>query len=262
MFGAKNYGFKPEIAVKMFQQVLNKLIEEKWKTSQQADAKLTQYKKFISEVKKYHHNKFASYSFIHESLDKFLTELLDKQKEYEELWVTLRILLTLSHEQAAMERGSSVNKEVLAPNLQEMSLRALRLFYSSLSAMKIKVEGVQISKELLSCNHASNRYKMFLMEKRMENEHTVRDKKRKALVEELGLAKKKKEELETFAKKMIDTADKKTKEAEKQKDAIQMKASLMESNASIEKSEKLQKRDMQTQEKAIHYLQKQLKGLD
>ena len=42
---------KPESAVKMFQQVLNRLIEEKWKTSQQVDAELTQYRKFISKAK-------------------------------------------------------------------------------------------------------------------------------------------------------------------------------------------------------------------
>ena len=57
---------KPESAVKMFQQVLNRLIEEKWKTSQQADAELTQYRKFISEAKKYHPNKYDSYSFAQE----------------------------------------------------------------------------------------------------------------------------------------------------------------------------------------------------
>ena len=65
--------------------------------------------------------------------------------------------------------------------------------------------------------------------------------------------------MESVAKKLIDTADKKAKEAEKQKNATQMKTLLMESNASREKSGKLQKRDMSTQEKAIQYLQKQLK---
>ena len=45
--------------MKVLQQVLNRLIEEKWKTSQQADAELTQYRKIISEAKKDHHNKFA-----------------------------------------------------------------------------------------------------------------------------------------------------------------------------------------------------------
>ena len=40
-------------------------------------------------------------------------------------------------------------------------------------------------------------------------------KKRKAQELELGSAKKKKEELESVAKRLIDTADKKAKEAEK-----------------------------------------------
>ena len=39
---------KPESAVKIFQQVLNRLIEEKWKTNEQADAELIQYRKVIS----------------------------------------------------------------------------------------------------------------------------------------------------------------------------------------------------------------------
>ena len=33
---------RPESVVKMFQQVLNRLIEEKWKTSEETDAELTQ----------------------------------------------------------------------------------------------------------------------------------------------------------------------------------------------------------------------------
>ena len=60
---------------------------------------------------------------------------------------------------------------------------------------------------------------------------------------------------------MIDTADKKAKEAEKQKNAIQMKALLMQSNASSEKSEKLQKMDIPAKDKEIQDLQKQLKEL-
>ena len=40
-----------------------------------------------------------------------------------------KMLLTLCHGLAAVERGFSVNKEVLNPNLQEMSLREIRLIY-------------------------------------------------------------------------------------------------------------------------------------
>ena len=87
----------------------------------------------------------------------------------------------------------------------------------------------------------------------------MRGKKQKALYEELGSAKKKKEELESAAKKLIDTAAQKARGLE-QKDVTQMKALLVESNASREKSKKLKKSDMPTQEKKIQYLQKTVEG--
>ena len=101
---------------------------------------------------------------------------------------------------------------------------------------------------------------MHMIEKKTEKEDKVRGKKR-GLEEELGSVKKKKRELESIAQRLIDTANKKAKEAEKQKCASQMKALLMEANASMEKSEKLQKRDIPAQEQEIHDLKKQLKEL-
>ena len=90
-----------------------------------------------------------------------------------------------------------------------------------------------------------------MIEKKTQKEGKVKGKKRRALEEELGSSKKKKRELQSIAQRLIDTAGKKAKEAEKQKYASQMKALLMESNASREKSEKLQKRDIPAQEKEI-----------
>ena len=51
----------------------------------------------------------------------------------------MQLILTLSHGQATVERGFSVNKEVLAPNRQETSLVAMRLVHSSMQAAKCKV---------------------------------------------------------------------------------------------------------------------------
>ena len=143
-------------------------------------------------------------------------------------------------------REDFLSTKKFSTNLQEMSLRAIRLIYSSLSKEKTKLAEFHISEELLfSCNHGSNRYKMHMIEKKTEKEDKVKGKKRRALEEELGSAKKKQRELESIAQRLIDTADKKPKEAEKHKNASQMKALLMESNASREKSEKLQKRASQ-----------------
>ena len=46
------------------------------------------------------------------------------------------IVLTLSHGEATVERGFSVNKEVLVSNRQETSLVAMRLVHSSMQAAK------------------------------------------------------------------------------------------------------------------------------
>ena len=173
-------------------------------------------------------------------MDSFLSEILQMQVEYQDLWLTMQLLLTLSHGQAAVERGFSVNKEVLTPNLQEVSLQAIRLVHGSVLAQNIKVADFIITEALLSfCSHASNRYNMYLMEKGEEKEKTEKVRKRKALEEDLIAAKKERLELERVSKKLLDTADKKAKDAEKKKDETVIKTLLIESNASMERAEQI-----------------------
>ena len=67
--------------------------------------------------------------------------------------------------QATVERGFSVNKDILALNIIALSLTALCLIHDSISAGQIEIADCIITDELLtSCSHASNRYKMYLME--------------------------------------------------------------------------------------------------
>ena len=108
----------PDNATRMFQQVLQILIENKWKTAEEADTVLAQYRKFVFDAKKYHTAKLSSFKSEEDRLDSFLSEILQMQVEYQDLWLTMQLLLTLSHGQATVERGFSVNKEVLIPNLQ------------------------------------------------------------------------------------------------------------------------------------------------
>ena len=113
---------------------------------------------------------------------------------------------------STVERGFSVNKEVLALNLQETSLVAMRLVHSSMQAAKCKVADFVVNNALLSsCAHARNRYQMYLIERKAEQERTEKGQKRKALMEELTSAKKAKGDLEKVSKKLVNTADKKAK---------------------------------------------------
>ena len=217
----------------------------------------------VSDAKRYHLDKFSSFKITTDRSDSFLFEVLQNQNKSQQLWITMQLILTLSHGQATVERGFSVNKEVLAPNLQETSLVAMRLVHSLMQAAKCKVADFVVNDALLSsCAHARNRYQMYLMERKAEQERTEKGQKRKALMEELTSAKKAKEDLEKVSKKLVNTADKKAKEAEKQKDSTAMKALLVESNAARSRSEEIQKKEIPGQEKEIKKIEERIKKID
>ena len=253
----------PEEAVKMFQAVLQKLIHSGWKTSSQDDSILSQFRRFVFDASKHHQEQFSLYKHNYTRLDSVLCDTLNKDEEFKELWPTLQILLTLSHSQAAVERGISVNKEVLAPTMQEMNLKAIRLVHSSVASLKIKISDFTVTDKLLkSCSPASNKYKMYLMEKKGEKEKTEMGQKRKALQDELMAAKKKKTELESVASWLLDTANKKAKEAEKKSGVAAMKALIMESTASQERAEEVKGKDIPAKAREIKDIEEKLKKLD
>ena len=55
----------------------------------------------------------------------FLFEESEMSMEYEGLLITVKFLCTLFHGQTAVERGSSLNKEVLVLDLHEISMTAI-----------------------------------------------------------------------------------------------------------------------------------------
>ena len=59
-----------------------------------------------------------------------------------------------------------MEKEALAPNLKEGSLKVICLVNDTISAEQIEGAEFVITDELLtSCSHANNRYKMYLIDK-------------------------------------------------------------------------------------------------
>ena len=71
-------------------------------------------------------------------------------------------------------------------------------------AAKCKIADFVVSDAILkSCAHAYNRYNMYLMDKKAEQERTEKGRKRKALMEDLTSAKKAKEDLVKVSKKWL-----------------------------------------------------------
>ena len=74
-------------------------------------------------------------------------------------------------------------------------------------------------------------------------------------------AKRRKKELEVTTQRLLDSADKKAKEAEKNTDVATMKASLIESNVSRQKSQEIMKTEVPKQEHEIKEVEDKLKLL-
>ena len=93
----------------------------------------------------------------------------------------MKIVLTLSHGQAEVERGFSLNKEVTVVNLLERNLVARRLLCQFVN--RKKVSDIVVSKEMLvSCGRA------------WQNSEAMRSKKKEAEMSEKRLKRKRKHE--------------------------------------------------------------------
>ncbi|KAJ8368824.1 hypothetical protein SKAU_G00088520 [Synaphobranchus kaupii] len=94
-------------------------------------------------------------------------------KAFSKVWHVVKMLLVLSHGQASVERGFSINKELIVENQKEASLVAQRLIVGHIRSVG-SVTNVQLTKELLiSVSGARQRYHSYLDDQKRANKgHT------------------------------------------------------------------------------------------
>ena len=101
---------------------------------------------------------------------------------------------------------------------------------------------------------------MYMMERQTKDQEPEKVRKRKALQDDLVSAKKRKTEQVT-AQKLVHSADEKAKDAVKRTDAAALRALLIESNASREKSQEILEKEVPKQEEKIKQIEEKLKLL-
>lgn len=89
----------------------------------------------------------GNFNYNTERVDELFLPLLS-ENSYAKLFDVFKLLLVLSHGQASVERGFSINKEVEVENLKEHSLIAQRLICDHVTIMG-GVLNVNISKPML-----------------------------------------------------------------------------------------------------------------
>ena len=144
-----------EISTLKFKALAERLSKLKWLSTDEADDAKQQYDEFVgSECVKFR-EKFESFNELSDSVDKFLGVYLHKNQKYSALWKVCAIIFVLSHGQSAIERGFSVNKQLLVENLQEKSLISQRIVYDHINSHDIVIRQYELPNDLLkSCKLA------------------------------------------------------------------------------------------------------------
>ena len=141
----------PDSASTKFGRVLQRLDDLHWYSHAQCDTILGQHREFAATL---HRDMMVDCESFNEAvtrLDTFYTDHdFHRKQQFAELWHVF-LMFTLSHGQVSVERGFSVNKDVLAPNLTKESLVAQRFIHNALTSGGIKdVSKYQISTELMA----------------------------------------------------------------------------------------------------------------
>ena len=81
------------------------------------------------------------------------------------MWELVKLLLTLSHGQAQVERVFSTNKDILSTNMAEESVVAYRQVYDGIQSVGVLMEQYITSEILKHCKSAQGRYKTHMEDK-------------------------------------------------------------------------------------------------
>ena len=107
-----------------------------------------------------------------------------KDAKHAKVWEVFRIIFTLSHGQAAVEKGFSVNSKLLVKNLQEKTLVASRFVFSSIKSDAIHFNELSFTPRLKrNVQEARMRYQWYLEEQRKLYAKSNKAQKRKTVDE-------------------------------------------------------------------------------
>ena len=115
-----------------FRKLLQKLPDLKQVTSKQCDNTQVQLLEFMDSVK-VNRAEFESYDRKLCRLDEFYFSKVGVEK-FPDLCLVIKLVLTLSHGQASVERGFSINQNLVVENLKESSLIVQRIIYDHMKS--------------------------------------------------------------------------------------------------------------------------------
>lgn len=190
----------------LFKKVLSLMMNAKKVGESECDALYRSFVVFIDKIKD---EKFTNFRKSEDSLDSLYydTMIVTKVDDYVPLFNFIKLFLVMSHGQASVERGFSINKEVEVENLKAHSLIAQRVIIDHVKYVG-GIKNVLLTKDLLlSCKMARQKYEVYLEKERQKRKSEVERNKRKAQIDVIDEIKIKKRRLESDINGLTKAAD-------------------------------------------------------
>ena len=198
-----------------FEKILQILINGNWRSAGEFDKLLSKYKAFLVQMKQDHAVDFRDFTPDSRRLDTFLGNYMQDHIQFAKLWDIFKMLLIISHGQASVERGFSVNKDMLIENLHEKAVVALRTVHDSISTLEDHFTKLPLT-PAMKCHvmSARMRYGQYLVEQKRESLKEQQRKKRKGVQLSIREAEKQKSKVDTSINILGKEADDLAKSAE------------------------------------------------
>ena len=143
---------------------------------QKCDLATPEFKAFIADELSLHDVELQQFSPKEDWLDEFFFHKLNFSK-HTNLSFVVKILLTLSHGQAAVERGFSVKNNITQTNMYTKTIISKRLIKDYMLANGLQPHTIKITKPLVkACKITYSAYKAHLEEEKKKVVLTEHDK--------------------------------------------------------------------------------------
>lgn len=121
----------PKDSTIKFEGLLEIVLNANLRTTSQCESISAQYKLLLQHIPQLKREFKAFGSEETDRVDVFFHNKMDDKPEFSDLWQLFKSLLCLSHGQADVERGFSINKEMLVENMKERTFVAQRMVYQN-----------------------------------------------------------------------------------------------------------------------------------
>ena len=146
--------------------LLKPLIDLGVLSPQHRDEATLQFNQFYSEIMNKYQKDFEEFSQESCQLDEFYFHKVEVA-EYQDVAFVIRLLLTLSHGQAAVERGFSHNNALLKVNMNPETVISKSVIKDHMLANKLNPYSIDISPAMVkSFKAAHSKYQLYLEEEK------------------------------------------------------------------------------------------------